>query len=177
MTAGVLVTGVYGVGKSSVVEEMADILEEAGLSYAALDLDWLWWFDVGGDRYQSQQVLLANTGAVVANYADAGVQHFVMALALRNRAHLDAVRSAVPFPLHVVRLTAPLALIEYRLSGAAASGRHLDLAEAKRWEIDGIGNDVGDLVVPNERDLRTVASDILDWLGWLGPETATPSEQ
>ncbi|MEA2001402.1 MAG: hypothetical protein U9N84_05890 [Actinomycetota bacterium] len=36
--------GVYGVGKSSLVEEMAEVLEGAGMSFAAIDLDWLWWF-------------------------------------------------------------------------------------------------------------------------------------
>jgi adenylylsulfate kinase-like enzyme len=41
----VLLTGVYGSGKSTVVEEMASLLEERGAPYAALDLDWLAWFD------------------------------------------------------------------------------------------------------------------------------------
>ena len=42
---GLLVTGAFGSGKSSVVEEIAELLERAGLSYAAIDLDWLMWFD------------------------------------------------------------------------------------------------------------------------------------
>ena len=36
----VLITGVFGSGKSSVAAELADLLEREGLSYAALDLDW-----------------------------------------------------------------------------------------------------------------------------------------
>ncbi len=35
----VLITGVYGSGKTSVVEEIADVLERRGVPYAALDLD------------------------------------------------------------------------------------------------------------------------------------------
>jgi len=46
LPAAVVVTGAYGTGKTSIVEEMADILEKAGRSYAAIDLDWLVWFEV-----------------------------------------------------------------------------------------------------------------------------------
>jgi hypothetical protein len=34
-----LLPGAYGTGNASIVEEMADILEKAGRSYAAIDLD------------------------------------------------------------------------------------------------------------------------------------------
>jgi adenylylsulfate kinase-like enzyme len=37
---GVLITGVYGAGKSSVAEEIADALEARGARFAAVDLDW-----------------------------------------------------------------------------------------------------------------------------------------
>jgi adenylylsulfate kinase-like enzyme len=38
---GVLLTGVYGSGKSSVAEEIAYLLEQRGEPYALLDLDYL----------------------------------------------------------------------------------------------------------------------------------------
>ena len=37
----VLITGLFGTGKSSVAIEMADVLEQRGLRYAVIDLDWL----------------------------------------------------------------------------------------------------------------------------------------
>ena len=40
---GVLITGVYGSGKSSVGAEMAYLLEQRGEPYALLDLDYLGW--------------------------------------------------------------------------------------------------------------------------------------
>jgi adenylylsulfate kinase-like enzyme len=40
---GVLLTGVYGSGKSSVAEEIAYLLEQQGEPYALLDLDYLGW--------------------------------------------------------------------------------------------------------------------------------------
>ncbi len=44
---GILITGIYGVGKSTLVETIAGELEERRTRYAALDLDWLGWFDPG----------------------------------------------------------------------------------------------------------------------------------
>ena len=43
----ILITGIYGVGKSTLVEAIAGELEERGTRYGALDLDWLGWFDPG----------------------------------------------------------------------------------------------------------------------------------
>jgi adenylylsulfate kinase-like enzyme len=40
---GVLITGVYGSGKSSVAAEIAYLLEQHGTPYALLDLDYLSW--------------------------------------------------------------------------------------------------------------------------------------
>jgi adenylylsulfate kinase-like enzyme len=42
---GVLLTGVYGSGKSSVAQEIACLLEQRGEAYALLDLDYLSWGD------------------------------------------------------------------------------------------------------------------------------------
>ena len=36
-----LLTGVFGAGKSAVAEEIADLLEGGASPYAAIDLDWL----------------------------------------------------------------------------------------------------------------------------------------
>jgi len=46
---GVLLTGVYGSGKSSVAEEIAYLLEQRDERYALLDLDYLSWAGIGTD--------------------------------------------------------------------------------------------------------------------------------
>ena len=56
--AGVVITGVYGVGKSSIVEEMAEMLEREAVSYGAIDVDWLWWFDATGVRSPSRRTMI-----------------------------------------------------------------------------------------------------------------------
>ena len=42
-----LITGVFGSGKSSVAQEMAYLLEKQNVPYALLDLDFLGWADTG----------------------------------------------------------------------------------------------------------------------------------
>ena len=84
-----LVTGMYGTGKTSVVEEIADVLKSERVPYAALDLDWLGWADSGIDGSQTSgdwqghghSTMLANLFCVVNNYLDAGIRRFVMAYA------------------------------------------------------------------------------------------------
>ena len=45
-----LLTGVYGAGKSTLVAEIATVFEERGEPFAAIDLDWLGWFIVEWDN-------------------------------------------------------------------------------------------------------------------------------
>ena len=46
---GVLLTGVYGSGKSSLAQEIAYLLEQRDERYALLDLDYLSWAGIGTD--------------------------------------------------------------------------------------------------------------------------------
>jgi hypothetical protein len=52
----VLVTGVYGSGKSSVVADIGALLESRCERYGVLDVDWLGWFDTGAGPQVNQRV-------------------------------------------------------------------------------------------------------------------------
>ncbi len=163
----VLITGVYGSGKSSVAQEMADLLEKQSAPYALLDLDFLGWFDTGGEGGPTEHsVMLRNLAALVGNYLEVGVRFFVLAKALRDRTELDRLASELPMPLRVVRLTVPLRKIEERLRSDPTTGRRDDRREAAAWVAGSIGVGIEDKMVSNERPIREVAADILDWLGW-----------
>lgn len=113
---GVLISGVYGTGKSSVAVEIAETLERRGVSYGALDLDWLTWFDVPGmDAGAARRVYLANVAAVVRHYRDFGVRHVVLAGAVRDKDEVRALETAAAIPLRVVRLEVTLDEIARRL--------------------------------------------------------------
>ena len=162
----VLITGVFGTGKTSVAVEMADIAEKAHLPYAVLDLDWLMWFEPG-DEEDGHRMMLANLSAVVSNYLGAGVRLFILARSIRNSSELDGVRATLAMPLRVVRLEVGLPEIERRLRSDVTTARQDDLREASAWLAAANGVGIEDLAVGNDRPIRDVATEILDWLGWI----------
>jgi hypothetical protein len=164
---GVLITGVYGSGKSTVAAEIAEQLERRGISYGAIDLDWLTWFETPDlDEGSSQRIFLENLACVVGNYLRAGVVHFVLAGAVRDRRALDRMGASIPVPLRVVRLDVPFEVIERRLEADPTDGRRDDLRVASTWLADGTGAGLEDLVVSNEQPIASVGSAIIEWLGW-----------
>jgi hypothetical protein len=161
---GVLITGVYGSGKSSVAAEIAHLLEQRRRPYALLDLDYLGWG--GTDDVAAYFLMLRNLAAVAGNYREAGAGTFVVAWFVRDHGALRAVREAVGAPLRVVRLTVPLDGIRQRLAADPTSGRADDLRAAAAQIAASVGVGVEDLVVANDRPIGTVAAEIMDWLGW-----------
>ncbi len=161
---GVLITGVYGSGKSSVAAEIAYLLEERRRPYALLDLDYLGWG--GSDDVASYFLMLRNLAAVAGNYREAGVGTFVVAWFVRDHGALRAVQEAVGAPLRVVRLTVPLEAIRQRLATDPTAGRADDLRAAATQLAASEGAGVADLVVANDRPIGTVATEIMTWLGW-----------
>lgn len=164
---GVLLTGVYGSGKSSVAAEIAYLLEQRGEPYALLDLDYLSWAGAGSeDRAEEFGLMLANLAAVAGNYRRAGFRRFVLAYFVRDLAEVRAVRNALAVPLRVVRLAVPLADIERRLAGDVTSGRRDDLREAAASLAAGEGAGVEDVLIGNDRPVGVVAREVLGFLGW-----------
>jgi adenylylsulfate kinase len=164
---GVLITGVYGAGKSSVAVEITHLLERRQRPYALLDLDYFGW---GGADFSSHDasyfLMLRNVAAVAANYREAGVGTFVVAWFVRDRAALRSVQEAVGVPLRVVRLTVPLEGIRQRLATDPTAGRADDLRSAEEQIAGSEGVGVEDLVVANDRPIAAVAGEIMSWLGW-----------
>lgn len=165
---GVLITGVYGSGKSSVGAEIAFMLERRGEPYALLDLDYLGWGGVpGSGRADEVALTAANLAAVGANYRQAEVRRFVLVYFLRNLGELEAVRQALGVPLRVVRLTVSLDEITRRLAGDVTSGRRDDLRAAAESLATGLGTGLEDLAIANDRPVAAVAQQIMDFLGWI----------
>jgi hypothetical protein len=164
---GVLLTGVYGSGKSSVAEEIAYLLEHQGEPYALLDLDYLSWAGTGtDDRAAEFGLMLQNLTAVAANYRQAGIRFFVLAYFVRTPGEMRGVREALGLPLRVVRLTVPLPDIERRLANDVTSGRRDDLREAASSIAAAEGAGVEDMAISNDRPIGGVARDVMTFLGW-----------
>src|SRR5215472_8913977 len=165
---GVLLTGVYGSGKSSVAVEIAYLLEQRGEPYALLDLDYLSWAgDATSDRASEFGLMLENLAAVTANYRRAGIRLFVLAYFVRSPGEVQGVREALGLPLRVARLTVPLSGIERRLAGDVTSGRREDLREAASSIAAAEGAGVEDVAISNDRPIGVVAREVMTFLGWL----------
>lgn len=165
---GVLLTGVYGSGKSSIAQEIAYLLEQRGEPYALLDLDYLSWAGTGtGGRAEEFGLMLENLAAVAANYRKAGIRLFVLAYFVRNHGEVAGVRKALGQPLRVARLAVPLPDIEKRLAADVTSGRRDDLREAAASIAAAEGAGVEDVIIRNDRPVGVVARDVMTFLGWL----------
>ncbi len=150
---GVLITGVYGSGKSSVAAEIGYELEQRGELYALLDLDFLGWV---GDHDTGRDTMLRNLAAIAPSYRDLGVGRYVLAYFVPDRGTLDRIRGALAAPLRVVRLSVPITEIERRLSADVTSGRMDDLRDARPVAGDVGGRRRGR---PAHRELRAGAED------------------
>lgn len=155
-----LLTGGLASGKTAVAVEAGEVLAERGVANAVIDLDWLCWVS-GADVHG---LMTANLRAVGANYARAGVSHLVLARALLEPAHLDAVRQGLPgVALTVVRLVASQETVMARLRGRDA-GAVLEghLAEAAAFTARVAAAGLEDHVVTNDgRPIREVAGAVL----------------
>jgi len=164
---GVLITGVYGSGKSSVAAEIAYLLEQQERPFALLDLDYLSWAGPDtGDRAAEIELLTQNLAAIVPNYRRLSVTLFVLAYFIRNTAEVQAIQAALDLPLKVVRLAVPLAVIEQRLASDVTSGRRDDLREAAEQIATAEGVGPEHVTVVNDRPVDVVAQEIMTFLGW-----------
>jgi hypothetical protein len=164
---GVLITGVYGSGKSSVAAEIAYLLDQQGTPFALLDLDYLSWAGPDtGDRAAEIDLLSQNLAAIVPNYRRLGVTLFVLAYFVRSAAEVQAISTAMNVPLKVVRLAVPLAVIEQRMASDVTSGRRDDLREAAEQIATAEGVGLEHVTIVNDRPVDFIAQEIVTFLAW-----------
>ncbi|MFJ7250713.1 hypothetical protein ACIQWA_39565 [Kitasatospora sp. NPDC098652] len=168
-----LITGTVGVGKTSAADLLGDLLADAGLPHAVMDLDRLCqaWPAPHGDPFNSG-LLLRNLRALSANYLDAGVRHLVLAGVAENRAERDRYQAAIGMPLTVCRLTADLPVVHSRLRRRHEADSDL---ESLPWHLERAGRldqilvraDVADFTIDTTHvPLAAVASAVLKAAGW-----------
>jgi hypothetical protein len=163
----VLITGVYGSGKSSVAAELGYLLEQQGEPFALLDLDYLSWTGPDtGDRAAELDLLRQNLAAVTTNYRRIGITRFVLAYFVRTAAEVRDIREALGLPLKVARLTVSLPAIEQRLATDVTSGRRDDLRDAAEQIAAAEGAGFEDITISNDRPITLVAQDLLTFLAW-----------
>lgn len=167
----VLVTGLYGSGKSSLVAEMAERLEMADVPFGAIDVDWLTWYHLPTGADPAADLRAQNLSDVANRYLANGVQRLLLADAVTTDAEVDSLRRLIPCPVRVVRLDVPVATIERRLQADPTTGRAHDLDVARDWAQRQLGRVDADLVLDGEAPLSRNAGRVLTWLRWLPDAT------
>jgi predicted ABC-type ATPase len=164
-----IITGSMGAGKTVVLAEAGDILASRRITYAAIDLDSLALANFSSG-IKADEVMYANLRCVCNNYAEMGVQRFLVASALEGRAQLELCRQAVPAKHTVVcRLTASVEAMQHRVKMREPGMLQQELV-ARVAELERIldGARLEDFVVVNEnRQVTKVALEVLTRAGWI----------
>jgi len=158
-----------GAGKSSVLGEAADILALRHVAYAAIDVDALGVAHLPSAG-SNDAVMYDNLRAVCKNYAALGVQRFLLARALEDRAELEICRDIVPATNTVVcRLTASIATMKQRIQMREAGVSQVEyVARVEKLEAILDRARLEDFSVSNENhSLSDVALEMLVKAGWI----------
>ena len=158
-----------GAGKTSVLAEASDILTLRKVAHAAIDLDWL------GVAYlstadSSDAVMYENLRLVCQNYSAHGVQRFLIARAMEDRAQVELCRDLTSAThITVCRLTASLDVMQERVKDREPGLLQRELC-ARVAKLNAILDAVRleDITVANEnRSVTDVAMEMLVKAGWL----------
>jgi adenylylsulfate kinase len=172
--SALLINGTVGAGKTSVAEMVGDLLTEADVPNAVIDLDWLRqsWPSPAGDRFNGAMAL-RNLRSVARNYRDAGAVRIVLAGVLETRVERDRHEDALGVPLSVCRLRVDLPLVRARLAQ-----RHAGEGAVLQWHLDRSGEldaileaaAIEDFTVrATDLSISSTARTVLSTVGWLEP--------
>ena len=135
MDHALLLTGTVGAGKTSVADAIGDLLTEAGVPNAVIDLDWLRrsWPCPPDDPF-NLAMTLRNLRPVARNFLDAGAVRLVLAGVVESHEERRLYREAIGIDLVVCRLLVDLPTVRQRLMK-----RHGTDAAGLRWHLDRSG--------------------------------------
>jgi hypothetical protein len=165
--AAVLLTGVYGSGKTTLAIELVDRLDDAGVPAAAIDLDWLGWYGAptGWDEHEDPRLTLEHLALIASRYAGVGVRRIVLAGTIPPGTR-DRYAAAVGMPLVVVRLEVGAEALRRRLASDPGRSRQEDLENALSDLEAGPRDDGADWTVDADRPPLDLATEVLERLGW-----------
>jgi len=172
LVRAVVLNGTCGAGKTTIGETMAEVLADDGDAVAFIDVDALGaaWPRPADDPY-NVRLAAKNLGSVAENFAGAGVRSLVVASVVQNEADLARYSSAVGQLLEVVRLVAPLDVIDerLRLRHGPADPDGMAWHRSRAPELDRLLDDASlpMTVVENAGTKERVARAVLDAIGWI----------
>ena len=162
------ISGAVGVGKTSVLIELHDILENEKIPHGCVERDALGYSWPTQGRF-NEAMIERNLCCVVANFLEAGATRLLIAGVIELPEDLAVYRRCIPnADIQVCRLTADLDLRRQRLR-EREKGAGLDWHLNRTAELDTILDRarIEDFSVDNgDRPLREVALEVLTGAGW-----------
>jgi hypothetical protein len=166
-----LITGVVGVGKTTVTAEASRLLSEVGIPHAVVDLAVIGscWPAPPDDPW-NEKLIHSNRACMWTNFQRAGAGRLLLCRVLEARSLLRRISEAVPGAvITVVRLRSPLEAVRTRIR-AREAGRdprwYLDATEYLTPRLEDAN--VEDHVVDNyDRGAEQTAAEVLRVAGWL----------
>jgi adenylylsulfate kinase-like enzyme len=171
LTRAVVLNGTCGAGKTTIGETVAEVLADAGDPVAFVDVDGLGaaWPRPADDPF-NVRLAAKNLGSIAENFAEAGVRSLVVASVVQSEADLARYRSAIGVRLTVVRLVAPLDVIDerLRLRHGEADPDGMAWHRARAPELDRLldAASLPMIVVENRGTKKDVAGAVLDAIRW-----------
>jgi len=168
---GIFLNGSYGVGKSSVLDHIGDLLAEAGRPFSLMDVDWFhrsW--PPRSDDPDDVVAEAENMAAVWANYLRAGPRQLVISGVICNERDRTRYESALRMPIRPVRLVASSLVAQSRLRRRYRSGRdrvlhwHLERHDALARRLDEAAIDEA-VIDTDELAPGAVAAQVLSHFG------------
>jgi hypothetical protein len=165
--------GSYGVGKSSTLDHVGDVLAGRGRAFSLMDVDWFhrsW--PPAADDPDNVVTEAANLSAVWSNYRRTGPRQPVVAGVLASQHDRQRYERAFGLPVRAVRLVAAADVTAARLRQRYSAEqdaalvwhlqRHTELAlRLARADLDELVLDT------SSRTARAVAEEVVDHVGLL----------
>lgn len=160
-----LITGTVGVGKTSIADEVYEILRAKNDPAALINIDELGYAVPYPDNDRlNTKLQLKNLSAIWPNYAELGVESLIIPCVIENENDVEGFRNVIPSSdIYIIRLTAPLSTIEDRIKGRLMGGSldwHLKRARQleKIFELQSFE----DILISNEaKTIAEVADEII----------------
>lgn len=160
-----IITGTVGVGKTSVGDEMFEILQSRSESVALINIDELGYVSPRpADDPYNKVIRLKNLAAVWRNYADLGTKLAIIPTVVETIDELEAYKKAIPDArFFIVRLDASSKILEDRIKNRSLGGDeawHLKRATELTEILE--NNQIEDMTVATDgKTISVIASEVL----------------
>ncbi|WP_157677091.1 hypothetical protein [Auraticoccus monumenti] len=169
----VFLNGSYGVGKSSALDHLGDVLAEHGQPFSLMDVDWYhrsW--PPSQDDPDNVLTEAANMTAVWNNYRQTGPRQPVVAGVMASEEDRQRYEQAFALPVRSVRLVASATVTEARLrrryTEHQSQALHWHLQRHLALSTQLALRHLDDLVIgTDEQPPRSVAERVADFFGLL----------